>query len=99
WEGYPLSLLEASAAGKAIVATDVEGNNEIVRQRVNGLLVPPRDPDALACAIGELISDVALRNRLGASAREIARSCYSSELMIDSIATLYRKSYEANQNV
>ncbi|MEX1275127.1 MAG: glycosyltransferase family 4 protein [Bacteroidota bacterium] len=99
WEGYPLSLLEASAAGKAIVATDVEGNNEIVRQRVNGLLVPPRDPDALACAIGELISDVALRNRLGASAREIARSSYSSELMIDSIATLYRKSYEANQNV
>lgn len=98
WEGYPLSLLEASAAGKAIVATDVEGNNEIVRHHVNGLLVPPRDPDALARAIGDLIADGALRHRLGASAREMARSSYSSDLMIDSIAALYRKSYEAKQD-
>ncbi len=97
WEGFPLSLLEASAAGKALVATDVEGNSEIVQVGVNGLLAPPRDSGALAHAIEELISNVAVRRHMGQRAREIARSSYSSETMIDSIAALYHQYHETKQ--
>ena len=94
WEGFPLSLLEASAAGKALVATDVEGNNEIVKAGINGLLVPPRDSGALARAVGELISNVSIRRSMGERAREIAGTSYSDEIMIDSIAALYRQCHE-----
>lgn len=97
WEGFPLSLLEASAAGKALVATDVEGNNEIVKAGVNGLLVPSRDSGALARAIGELISNVSIRRSMGERAREIAGTSYSGEIMIDSIAALYRQCHETKQ--
>ena len=97
WEGFPLSLLEASAAGKALVATDVEGNNEIVKAGVNGLLVPPRDSGALARAVGELISNVSIRRSMGERAREIAGISYSGEIMIDSIAALYRQCHETKQ--
>ena len=97
WEGFPLSLLEASAAGKALVATDVEGNNEIVKAGINGLLVPPRDSGALARAVGELISNVSIRRSMGERAREIAGTSYSGEIMIDSIAALYRQCHETKQ--
>ena len=97
WEGFPLSLLEASAAGKALVATDVEGNNEIVKAGINGLLVPPRDSGALARAVGELISNVSIRRSMGERAREIAGISYSGEIMIDSIAALYRQCHETKQ--
>lgn len=98
WEGLPLSLLEASAAGNAIVATNVEGTNEIIRHDVNGLLVPPRDSGALGAAISRLIADESLRRRLASSAHSIAHSSYSNETMVDSVADLYRKSYEAHKS-
>lgn len=60
-------LFEAMASGTAVVATDSGGTPEIVRDRHEGLLVPPRDPAALARAIGALVADPALRARLGAA--------------------------------
>jgi len=54
WEGLPLALLEAMAAGKPIVATSVGGNQEIVEENVNGKIVPPRNEKALAEAILDL---------------------------------------------
>ncbi len=68
-EGLPKSLLEAGACGRAIVATDVPGCRELIRHGVDGLLVPARDPAALAAAITTLLDDQALRHRLGASVR------------------------------
>ncbi|MBI5315646.1 MAG: glycosyltransferase family 4 protein, partial [Nitrospirae bacterium] len=68
-EGLPKVLLEAAACGKAIVATDVPGCREIVRDRFNGLLVSPRDSTALAAAIEELLSDQALREVMGQRSR------------------------------
>ena len=68
-EGLPIALLEAMALGRAVVATDVDGIPEAVRDGVDAVLVGPRDPDALASAIVSLLEDPALRERLGASAR------------------------------
>jgi glycosyltransferase involved in cell wall biosynthesis len=59
-------LFEAMASGTAVVATDSGGTPEIVRDGREGLLVPPRDPAALARAVGTLVADPALRVRLGA---------------------------------
>jgi glycosyltransferase involved in cell wall biosynthesis len=58
-------LFEAMASGTAIVATNSGGTPEIVRDGLEGILVPPHDPDALARAIGRLIEDSDLRARLG----------------------------------
>ena len=68
-DGLPNVLLESMATGCAIVATEVAGIPEVVRNGDNGLLVPPKDVTALAEAIGRLLEDAGLRQRLGAQAR------------------------------
>jgi glycosyltransferase involved in cell wall biosynthesis len=73
-EGLPLSILEAMAAGLPVVASDVGGVAEVVEDGVTGLLVPPGDPRALAGALRAVLADPALRQRLGESGWERARS-------------------------
>ena len=74
YEGTPLTLFEAMAAAKAIVSTAVDGCREVIEDGRNGLLVPPRDPRALADAITRALTDRALRAGLAAAAqRESAR--------------------------
>ena len=90
-EGLPKSLLEAAAAGRALVAADVPGCREIVRHRETGLLVPARDPEALADALSELAQDPDLRARLGAAARELAEQAFSQDLIADETLALYRR--------
>jgi glycosyltransferase involved in cell wall biosynthesis len=68
-EGLSNALIEYMAAGKAVVATAVGGNVEVVKDGVNGLLVPAKDPAALAVAIMKLLEDPALAERLGRNAR------------------------------
>jgi glycosyltransferase involved in cell wall biosynthesis len=70
-EGLPGSILEAAAAGVAIVATPQGGTVEVVRSPEHGLLVPPGDPAALAAAMARLVDDPALRDRLGQRARQL----------------------------
>lgn len=72
-ESFGIVLLEAMAAGKAIVASDIHGYRSVVRRGEQGLLVPPRDPRALARALRQLLNDDALRARMGASGRERVR--------------------------
>ncbi len=72
YEGFPVALLEAMAAGLAVVSFDCDsGPREIVRQEVDGLLVSSGDPQALADAIERLMEDPKLRQRLGSAAREV----------------------------
>ncbi|MHB1914765.1 MAG: glycosyltransferase family 4 protein [Acidiferrobacteraceae bacterium] len=78
-EGMPIALLEAMATGLAIAATAVEAVPEMIVDNVNGLLVAPGDPDALANAIAQLIDDPVLRTRLGARAAKDACSLFSIE--------------------
>jgi glycosyltransferase involved in cell wall biosynthesis len=68
-EGMPLALLEAMAAGLPVIATSVGDVPQAVHDGNTGLLVPPADPDALATALNRIITDAALRQRLGPAAR------------------------------
>jgi len=88
-EGLPVSLLEAAACGKPIVATDVPGCRDVVRHRVNGLLVPPKNPTALAEAIAVLLENPGLRNELGRRGRDIVVKEFSSTLVTRQTLALY----------
>jgi glycosyltransferase involved in cell wall biosynthesis len=71
-DGLPNTLLEALAAGRAVVASRVAGIPDVVEHDVNGLLVPPRDPAALAAALERLAGEPGTRRRLAGAARETA---------------------------
>jgi glycosyltransferase involved in cell wall biosynthesis len=70
WEGTPLTAFEALAAGKPIVATDADGLLDILTDRHDALIVPKRNPAALARGVIELVSRPDLAERLGRAARE-----------------------------
>ena len=89
-EGVPLFLLEAAASGLPLIATDIEGCRVIVRAGVNGLIVPARDPKALADAIAALVSDPALRAQMGAASREIAILEFDQSQTIEQYWDVYR---------
>jgi len=88
-EGTPRSLLEAMACGLPVVATDVPGCREVVRNGDNGLLVPPRDPQALADALRRLINDPELRTSMGARSRQRAVDEFSAEHVIERTMAVY----------
>jgi glycosyltransferase involved in cell wall biosynthesis len=88
-EGLPKSLLEAAAAGLPIVATDVPGCREVVRNGENGILVPPRDPTALAAALRRLIGDPAVRRKMGATSRERAVTEFATGIVTGATLAVY----------
>jgi glycosyltransferase involved in cell wall biosynthesis len=89
-EGTPFALVEAMAAGRPVVATDVGGVADILVDGVTGILVTPRDPPALAAAMTRLALDPVLRSRLGAAARARAGLYRADRLLVDT-ARLYRE--------
>ena len=89
-EGSPNVLLEAMAAGVPVVATAVGGIPEIAKDREQALLVPPRDPEAMARAIAVLLSDRATAEKLATAARSLAATKYSPEQRAQWLAGLYR---------
>lgn len=88
-EGFSNSLLEAMAAKKAVVATDVGGNAEALVHKESGILIPARDADALARSISKLIEDENLRKELGEKARERIEKYFSIERMVQTLESLY----------
>jgi glycosyltransferase involved in cell wall biosynthesis len=93
-EGFPVSIVEAMAAGLPVVASDVGGVAEAVADGETGLLVPPGDPAALAEAVGRLLGDVELRQRLGAAGRARARACFDLPGFRAAHLELYRRELE-----
>lgn len=73
-ESFGIVLVEAMAAGMPVVATDIPGFTEVIRDGVDGLLVPPRDPRALAEGLVRVLDDPSLIARLSTAARERARA-------------------------
>jgi glycosyltransferase involved in cell wall biosynthesis len=90
-EGMSIALLEASAAGLAIVATRVGGNSKIVQEDRTGLLIEPKDDTALRLRLGALLKDAARRRTLGAAAHHWAREHASIKAMRDAYSALYRE--------
>ncbi|MDD5035157.1 MAG: glycosyltransferase family 4 protein [Methylococcaceae bacterium] len=90
-EGLPKALIEAAAAGRPIVTTDVPGCREVVRDGENGLLVPVKAVEALADALTKLIEDSSLRARMGAKGREMAVESFSQERICAETLALYRQ--------
>jgi glycosyltransferase involved in cell wall biosynthesis len=78
-EGFGVVAREAMAFGRPVVATSVGGLVDAVVDGSTGVLVPPRDPAALRCALERLLADAELRRRLGAAARDRARESFSWE--------------------
>ncbi|MGD0611135.1 MAG: glycosyltransferase family 4 protein [Anaerolineales bacterium] len=94
-EGVPKTLLEASACGRPIVASDVPGCREVVRDGENGYLVPPHDPPAVAEALKILINDPSRRIQMGKRGREIAVNEFSAALVISETLAVYRSLVKA----
>ena len=90
-EGLPVSLLEAAACGKPMIATDAPGCREIVIEDRTGLLVPIENPTALAQAILRLASSPELRKRYGEAARQFVVDRLSAKIIGASIVSLYNE--------
>jgi glycosyltransferase involved in cell wall biosynthesis len=90
-EGLPLVVLEAMALSRSIVATAVGGIPEVIQDGVNGLLVPPEDPAAIARAVVRLLRDPELRARLGAAAAAAVEERWNVRMTAGGYDLLYRR--------
>ena len=98
-EGLPKTLIEAAACARPIVAADVPGSREVAREGESALLVPPRDPAALAASILRLAGDPALRARLGAGGRRLVEREFSEERIAEATLALWRRLLESEKAV
>lgn len=89
WEGHPGALLEAMAAGLPVVATRASGNDELVTDGETGLLVPPRNPAALADGIDALLSDRGRAAALGEAAQTEACDRFTLDAMVEGFERVY----------
>ncbi len=88
-EGLPYALLESMAAGVPVIASRVGAIPDVVVDRIHGLLIPPRNPEALAHAIGELAADRDRLVRMGAACRERIAAGYSIDGLAERFCRLY----------
>lgn len=96
-EGLPKVLIEAAACGKALITTDAPGCREVVRDGENGLLVPPRDADALAGAIQTLLADPELIMQMGKQGRVRVEAEFTIQRVIEASLSLYARALNATQ--
>ena len=88
-EGMSNAILEAMAMEKPVVATDVGGTGEVVRHGQSGLLVPPKDPAALAGAISEVLAQPARATEMGLLGRHVVEEGFSAHAMVRHMEQLY----------
>jgi glycosyltransferase involved in cell wall biosynthesis len=97
-EGTPVSVIESLAAGRPVVATDVGGVSDVVRDGVDGFLVEAADVDALADRLQELAADPERRRAMGEAGRERVLHRYAVARLVDDVDRLYRALLEARQS-
>lgn len=90
WEGLPVTAVEAMAAARPVVLTDVGGNRDLVEHGLHGLIVPPGDTSALAQALVYLLGNDQLRRDMGHAARERVRRDFSMETFVHRHEALYQ---------
>lgn len=91
WEGLSISLMEAMAAARPIVTTNIEPNAELIRHEATGLLVPTRAPEAIAAAVARMITDRQLAARCAAAARVRLLDRFTIRRMFDEQWQLYQE--------
>ena len=96
-EGTPVSVIEAMAAGRAVVATDVGGVGDLIEHQVTGVLAPAARPDVLAAAIVRIATDAEARRALGGAARRAAKR-FSARRLVDDVDRTYRTGLEAKRH-
>jgi len=96
-EGLGVSLLQAAAAGVPIVAARVGGIPEIVKDGINGYLIPPSDVDSIAGAVLKILADRELARRFGLNGQRIAAAGFSLESMVRGNLEVYRKMVAASE--
>ncbi|UCD98876.1 MAG: glycosyltransferase family 4 protein [Chloroflexota bacterium] len=96
WEGLPIAFLESMSAGKPIVANDVDGASDVVKDGETGFLVPPHQPSEMAERILTLLNDEELCEKMGELARQRS-SFYSKQRMLENVETLYKDLYSTSQ--
>jgi len=89
-EGLPNSVMEAMVSRRAVVASDIGGNSDLVTDRLSGLLVPPGDAHRLAEALIRLQEDPSLRQRLGDAGRSVIEQRYAIDAVVDRLVEAYR---------
>jgi glycosyltransferase involved in cell wall biosynthesis len=90
-EGFSNAIVEAMAASLPVVATDVGGNGEAVKDGVSGLIVPSEDPAALAAAIAGLLSDPSKAKEMGAAGKKLAAEKFTTDAMMHQITLAYAR--------
>lgn len=90
-EGLPISVMEAMAMQKPVVATDVGGTEDLVKDRENGFLIPPSDVSALAFTIKELAIDADLRLKMGQIGRTIIERDFSFGTIVSKVSEVYKE--------
>jgi glycosyltransferase involved in cell wall biosynthesis len=91
WEGLSLSILEAMAAGKPIIATNIKGNNELVVNGITGYLVPPNNPEMVAYHIIRLLQDNKLAEDMGKLGRKRVEEKFDIKLHVEQIKNIYHQ--------
>ena len=90
-EGFPRAAMEAAAMGLPLVVTDIRGCRQVVDHGVNGLIIPPRRPDALAQAIIRLGEDETARRTMGEASRRIAEERFDERRVVAMVMETYRE--------
>jgi glycosyltransferase involved in cell wall biosynthesis len=90
YEGMPLTVIEAAAMARPVVATAVDGTPEVVREGETGRLVPPADAPALARALLELLRDPDAARRMGQAGRALALERFDLDRQVEATARVYR---------
>ncbi len=93
WEAFPLTVLEAMAAGVPVIASGVDGIPEAVQNRQTGLLIPPGDSQALAGAVLKLLTHPALTAHYGASGRLRVGELFTRQKMVENMMHVYEEIY------
>lgn len=88
-EGFSNTVMEYMAAGLPVIATDVGGNSELVRQGENGLLVPPNNPKALADAVIKLVKEPDISRSMGKSGKQFIRQEFSVDKLLQEMQKRY----------
>lgn len=90
-EGLPMFLLEAAASGLPLIASDIPGNRLVVKDMLNGILIPLKNSQALAQAISQILNEKSNRIKMGQESRLLVEKKFSLEVVLEEFRNLYHK--------